>query len=356
MLGFFLGIGILLYLAFRLSLVLVPIIIAYVLSLLMEPLVGLLNKKARIPRKLAAGISLLLVVSTAGFLLALLATKLFAEILLVSQYLPKYFTDIYNNVNSSMAGMTDFYSFLPPELTGNLQGVFTSVLKTVADLLTSFVKGIVNTAISLPEALIFTLITIISTFFFSADKERIGDYFRQHIPDSWTDRVTSIRKDLFFALFGYVRAQLIMMSITFTELLIGFSIIGVKYALLLAVVISIIDALPILGTGGVLIPWAIYSFMTSNTRIGISLIVLYLIVLAVRQMVEPKVLSDQIGLHPLVTLSAVYAGLQLFGVGGMILGPISILIIRNIFTSLVKSSSIKEFLSAIRMPNHMDKE
>ena len=107
------------------------------------------------------------------------------------------------------------------------------------------------------------------------------------MPEFILEKAISIKDDIFMAFFGYIRAQLILMSITFTELSIGFAIIGIKRFLLLALVISFIDAFPILGTGGVLMPWAIYEFLTRDFRMGISLIILYVIVLVIRQMIEP---------------------------------------------------------------------
>lgn len=347
---FIIGILLFLVLLVRLSVFFVPFIIALVVSILIEPLVRLLVNKCKIPRKAASAISLIVVVSTVGFLLTKLISKLFSEIVALSHVLPKYITEVYNNLGVLINQVTDIYVGLPHEITGNVQGVFSNLTKTLSELLDKVVKGAVITATSIPEVLVFIVITILSTYFLSSDREKIYNYFRSHLPDSWIVRFQSIKNDLFSALFAYIKAQLIMMTITFTELFAGFSIIGVKYSLVLAFSISIIDALPILGTGGVLVPWSIYSFLTGDIRTGVSLLILYAIVLSVRQMVEPKIISHQIGLHPLVTLTAMYTGLQMFGVPGMILGPVSILILKNVLTGVVKSGTIKEFLNQIRPP------
>ncbi|MDF2524591.1 MAG: ytvI, partial [Clostridiales bacterium] len=309
---FILVILLILVISVKLGLFLIPFVIALVISLLIEPIVKFLMERVRIPRKASSAISVLLVLSVVGTLLTVLISKLIDEIVTISHFLPKYYSEINNNINNLISRGTDIYIALPPEVTNNIQGLLRNLTTNFIDMLNRLIKGIFNTAISIPEALIFTLVTIISTYFFSSDRDMIYNYFRSHLPDHWMKKIGSVKIDLFSALFGYIRAQLILMTITFTELFVGFSIIGIKYSLLLAFVIAIIDALPILGTGGVLIPWALYEFLVGNVRTALSLLVLYLIVLIVRQLTEPKVLSQQIGLHPLVTLSAMYTGLRLF--------------------------------------------
>ena len=123
------------------------------------------------------------------------------------------------------------------------------------------------------------------------------------------------------------------MLITFCETLIGFLIMGVEYAFLMATLVAFVDILPIFGAGTVLIPWAIFSLLTSNTPLGIGLLVLYAVTLVVRQFIEPKIVGTTLGIHPLATLASVYLGLSFFGFWGLILGPMSVLIIREVFFS-----------------------
>lgn len=113
-------------------------------------------------------------------------------------------------------------------------------------------------------------------------------------------------------------------------------------------IISIVDALPILGTGTILIPWAIYSFLTGNVRMGLSLFILYCIVLIVRQLIEPKIVSEQIGIHPLLTLIAMYTGLNLLGFFGLIIGAITLLLLKNILMGIFKGKSLNEIISGSR--------
>lgn len=295
-------------------------------------------------RKVAAPIVLTFFIVSFGLILTFIIIRLVNEIKSVSVMLPKMGTDIYGYLNTLMDRGADIFEWLPDEITNNIGDLLANLSESLSKLLNSIIKGAYITAVSIPESLIFTLVTIISTYFITSDRERISRFFSSQFPEKWINQAKSIIANMFSALIGYVKAQLIIMMITFTELFIGLTIIGIKYALLLAFVISLLDALPILGAGGFLIPWSIYSFFTGDIRLGIYLLVLYGIVLIVRQSIEPKILGQQIGIYPLVTLISMYAGLKLFGFLGFILGPITILLFKNILSGVFHNKSIKELL------------
>ncbi len=342
------------FLVFRLAFFLLPFLIAFGLSSLMEPLIKVLNKKLRISRRISAPIILLLLLAVMITLVVFGVLRLIDEVRALIVSAPAFFTHLYAQINELMIEGSKYIEWLPTEITDNLGSVLSNLSNTITSFGKTVVKGAFVTAISLPEAIIFTIITILATFFMAKDREKISSVFMQQLPESWITRILNIKKDLFNAIFGYIRAALIIMVITFTELLIGLSIIGVEYALLLAFLIAIIDALPVLGAGGVLIPWSLYSFITGDIRMGVSVIVLYVVVLVIRQMVEPKVVGQQIGVYPLITLFAMYIGLKLIGFAGLILGPITFLLIRNILTTIYKGKSIKEIIGLDRNDNPKD--
>ncbi len=346
------------FLVFRLAFFLLPFLIAFGLSSLMEPLIKVLNKKLRISRRISAPIILLLMLAVIITLVVLGVLRLIDEIRALIITAPAFFTQLYAQINELMIEGSKYIEWLPTEITDNLGSVLSNLSNTVTSFGKTVVKGAFVTAISLPEAIIFTIITILATFFMAKDREKISSVLMHQLPEIWITRILKIKKDLFSAIFGYIRAALIIMVITFTELLIGLSIIGVEYALLLAFLIAIIDALPVLGAGGVLIPWSLYSFITGDIRMGVSVIVLYLVVLVIRQIVEPKVVGQQIGVYPLVTLLAMYIGLKLIGFAGLILGPITFLLIRNILATIYKGKSVKEIIGFDRnnTPKNNSKE
>ncbi len=332
------------FLIFRLAFFLLPFLIAFALSSLMEPLIKMFSNKLRISRKVSAPILLLLLLAIIITLVVLIVLRLVDEVRGLIIAAPGFFTELYSHISDLMIKGSEYIEWLPTEITDNLGSVITDISNTITSFGKTIVKGAFITAISLPEAIIFTIITILATFFLTKDRDKISTVLKHQLPESWISRILTIKNDLFSAIFGYLKAALIMMTITFTELFIGLNIIRVEYALLLAFLIAVIDALPVLGTGGILIPWSLYSFITGDIKMGISVIVLYLVVLVIRQIVEPKVVGQQIGVYPLLTLLAMYTGLRLIGFAGLILGPITFLLIRNILITIYKRRPIKEII------------
>jgi sporulation integral membrane protein YtvI len=335
-------VSVVLFVLSKLALYVLPFVIALILSSVIEPVVKTIEKRLNLSRKTAVVLALILISVVVGLLLTLLISRLISELINISYFLPKYFSDTYSNLDSLIKKLLQMYIGLPDGITKNIEIVLQNCSQSVMELFSSLIKTIINTAISIPEAFIFIIVTILSTYFLSCDKDRIHLYFKKTLPERLVARVGNIKKDMLNAMNGYIKAQLILMSFTFSELFIGFIIIRVHQPLTLALFISIVDALPILGAGSVLIPWLLYELLIGNTRLGVSLLFLYLIVLVVRQLIEPKILSKQIGIHPLLTLMAMYIGLKLFGFMGLVVGPITVLLLKNVLSGAFENKSLKE--------------
>lgn len=329
---------------YKLSFYLAPFIIAFIISLLMEPNIRFLTRRLKLKRKPAALISLLFILLVIGSVLLIIILKLITEIRGMVYTLPSYFNDLNNNLNMLIEKTIDMYEWLPEDITKNIGSVLSNLSTSLTNLLKSIVGGAFTTAATIPQAVIFIFATIMSTYFFASDRDRIYSFFRRQLPESWISKLSLIKSSAFSAMFGYLKAQLIIMTITFTELFIGFTLIRVKYSLVLALITSVIDILPVLGAGTVLIPWSIYSLLIGNTRLGISLLILYVVVLIIRQIIEPRIVGSQIGVYPLLTLIAIYVGLKTLGVLGMVLGPITFLLIKNIITSILKDRTFKDLI------------
>jgi sporulation integral membrane protein YtvI len=338
------SLALILFLAYKSAYYLAPFIIAFALASLMEPLIRFLVSKAKFPRPLASAISLILVLAILGSLATVLVTKVISEIKGIAETSPALVKEVYENILNLSNKSTDFYINLPEELTQHIGSLIENTIKSITNLLNPILKGVVFTAASLPSALIFMLITILSTFFIASGRRTIADGMKTRIPENWYFKMTSIRDDVFNSFFKLIKAYIIIMSITFTELLIGFSIMKLKYAMVIAFITCIIDILPVLGSGTVLIPWSLYSLATGNTKLAISLTFLYVIMLVIRQIIEPKIIGHQIGVHPLATLMSIYVGLKLFGAVGLMLGPILMLIIKNILSTVYKDKTLLELL------------
>jgi sporulation integral membrane protein YtvI len=333
-----------LFLVYKSAYYLLPFIIAFALSSLMEPLIRLLITKAKIPRKLSAAISLVVVLIVLGYLVTAIVTKVVGEIKALVSSSPQFINDVYQNIVNLSNRSNDLLISVPEELTLYIGSIVESLFKSVSSILNSLLDQVLSFAISLPSALIFFLITILSTYFMSSGRREIGTALKSQLPEDWYEKILTIRNEVFLSLFQLIKAYLIIMSITFTEILIGFSVMGLKYSLILAFLICIVDILPVLGTGTVLIPWSVYSFLTGDTKMGIFLVIMYVVILIIRQVIEPKIVGQQIGVHPLLTLMAIYIGLKIFGAIGLMLGPIIMLIIKNTLSVLFRGKSIFDIL------------
>jgi len=316
-----------------------PFIIAFLLAKLIEPLVSFLNTRLKIPKKLSTAILVILVVSGLIWLAVALGSRIIEEI----TYLVSHADDVSVQFTAALGNIRNFISgFLGEKFVENF-GIhidYAEIGESISEYINSYIgpaiEKVVSIAKRLPNILVFTIALILGTFFISSDSEHIAEALHKLVPQKVREHFSQIKKDMSKAFFGYIRAQLLLMVITFFECTVGFLVIGgsfAKYALLLGLTISIIDMIPVLGTGTVLIPWGIYSLVTGDIRVGVSMLILYGICLLVRQLLEPKIVGKQIGLHPLITLMTMYAGLNLIGFIGMILGPILALVIKNLADS-----------------------
>lgn len=340
----FLGILLTVLVFFQSLTYLAPFIISLILSMMMEPIIKLLVTKLRFPRSIASVFGVILILVILIILISFIVAKIISEARDFFIILPDLLTNVYNNlINLGESGNT-IMSGLPDEMIQLLNESIATIVNTVGELVKSMVEQLFNTAFILPSILIFFLITTISTYFMLSDKPKFKLYLKRQLPDDWYNKLMFIKSDVFSSLIKLIRAYAIIMTITFTELLIGFTFMQVKYALLIAAIIAVVDILPVLGTGGVLIPWATYSLITGDVKLGLSLFILYIIVLIVRQIMEPKIIGTQIGVHPLLTLAAMYIGLKLLGAAGLILGPITFLIVKSIFNTIYKGYSLKELI------------
>ena len=238
-----------------------------------------------------------------------------------------------------------------PKLSGEISKLVFDIASDIESLLTSVLEIIlpimgevaVNILSALPKIFLFTGVLIIATFYFSCDYEKITEFIKLQLPVKTKVIIIELKKQFFTTVLHIIKAYTLLVGLTFIQLLTGFLIAGIDYPLILALFISLIDVLPVLGTGTVLIPWSIILFLSGNSKTGLCILILYVIITITRQIAEPKILSNSVGLHPLVTLMSMYFGLNLIGVKGLFLFPFAMIIIKNLnekgFIRLYKNPS-----------------
>jgi sporulation integral membrane protein YtvI len=332
------------YLLLRLSLYCIPFIIAFILSSLIEPMINFMEKKIKIPRKIGTVFSLLLVFSILGTILGLIISRLVKEIVNVYNQINEIFGSLQYFFDAIIERVNNIYISLPKTISVTIDEYFANAASNVQQWLSPLVSKITGFTLSLPQALVFIVVTVLATYFMASDKHKINLFLDRQFPVQWLERTREVINRLFLALFGWLRAQLILMTVTFTELTIAFLIMRIENALLFALLIAVIDALPVFGVGTVLIPWGIIEIIAGNYQRGFSLLLLYIIALVVRQLIEPKIIGKQIGIHPLLTLFSMYTGLQLLGVIGMIVGPVLMVILKSVIEALLSNEAFTNWL------------
>lgn len=306
-----------------------PFVIALVVSYINEPVIKLLGK-FKISRKAAAAISLLFTMSVLGFGVTAAIIKIYNELTVLQGNLTEYSSDISIQINNLIHKATILYNGLPNQVTSTITKNLESLSQQIGTMITSLIQYVIGTVSSIPRLTVFVIVTILGTYFISSDKKSISSFFYRQLPFSWRKNIASLKKDTFKALFGYFKAILILMSFTFIEVSIGLFILNVKYAFLIALIVGLSDAIPIVGTGVVMVPWILWTIIAGDMPLAIGLGIIYVIGILIRQIMEPKIVGSQIGLHPLVTLFAMYIGLKFFGILGMFVGPISIIIVKKL--------------------------
>ena len=202
-------------------------------------------------------------------------------------------------------------------------GALSGLASSIGAALSSFAKG-------LPRVLLFILVTVTSTFYFALDIERTNKFLSSLMPKSLHGWLLRNKSRIKGTVFKYIRAYVLLMLVTFAEMFVGFILIGVDYAALLALIVAALDALPLIGVGVILIPMAVYNFLVGEGSAAIGLCVLFLAHTVIRQIIEPRIVGKNLGIHPIVSLVLIYFGYRLFGAVGILLVPVFSVLINAI--------------------------
>jgi|APAga8741244001_1050109.scaffolds.fasta_scaffold03543_4 sporulation integral membrane protein YtvI len=319
-----------------------PFIIAMIIAFLMNPLVIFFERKGRLPRGLAVFVSLLLIFLLFAGLITLLVTEIISGTNYLAGVIPKHIETIVDYIETYIATtviplynqIAAMFNNLDTEqqdtILKNIQNIGESITTGVSGFIQAFLKNIPTIIGWFPTTATALLFTLLGTFFISKDWDTFGRMTGKVLPDKIFAGAKRLFRDLKRALFGFIRAQFTLVSLTTVTILIGFLILGVNYSITIALICGLVDIIPYLGTGTIFIPWIIFEFIAGNTSLAIGLSVLYIIVVVQRQLIEPKVLSSSIGLDPLATLIALFIGFKLIGFLGLIAGPVVLVIFNTL--------------------------
>lgn len=333
------------YVAPKVLIFFMPFVVGYIISLIANPLVRFLEKRLKIVRKHSSIIIIIGVLAAVILILYLAVGKLAEEAVHFMNNLPQMYEGLKLELDIVWKNMQVVVNRLPADMQKSIANVSEDLTTYASNLVQAIsvptVTAAGNFAKNVPGTLIAIIMGILSAYFFTADRDKIEVSLKAHMPKGILDNVLYVIKDLKHVVGGYFKAQLKIMVVVYVILVIGLLILQVDYVLLVALCIAFLDMLPFFGTGTVLGPWAIIKLLSGDYKMAIALVILYGVTQLVRQLIQPKIVGDSIGMNPLAALFFMYIGYKFSGVIGMIIAvPVGMILI-NLYKAGIFDNQIR---------------
>lgn len=324
--------GIFIYLGIKGIFFLMPFVIGWGIAAIAAPLVNWLEKKFNIVKKLGSALIVILVIGLIVVGIYFAVSRIILEVGDLIKNIPELYAQLESGLRQIGSAMSGIFEKLPVVIQDGWNTVVANLDQYMGDLVSRISEPTVmaagNFAKSLPSYLISVIVAILSAYFFTIQREDVLKWMKQIAPPSVEKRMTLVMDNLRYAVGGYFKAQFKIMGVVFLILLVGFAVLGVRYFVLVAFLISFLDFLPFFGTGTAMIPWGIYKFLMGDYKMAILLIAIYAVTQLVRQLLQPKLVANSVGMNPLVTLLLLYIGYRIGSVLGMILAvPVGMVLI-----------------------------
>lgn len=337
------------YLGIRMLGFFMPFVIGWFISYVVSPLVNWLEKRIKIRRKLGSGLIIVAVLAVVCLLIYLAGEALVNEISSLIQNVPSMYHDLENGMAKIGNSFEGILKMVPPSVQESWTAMTMDFDRTMGQIMGKIsdptVTAVGNFAMKIPTVLVSTIVAIVSAYFFISDREEVITWSKKVAPEPLVRRMTLVMDNLKYAVGGYFKAQFKIMVVVFGILLVGFFVLQVHFHFLLALLIAFLDFLPFFGTGTALIPWMVYKVLVGNYKMALGLLVLYAVTQLIRQVIQPKLVGDSIGMKPLVTLVLLFVGYKIGGIIAMIFAvPIGMIII-----NLYKAGAFDYILDDVRI-------
>lgn len=311
---------------------LLPFVIAWLTAALLHPLIVRLSRHTVLPRRVLSILCMAAVLVLIGFLAVTVCGRLFYESKRLLEILGRDAPGYIDGFFGFFSDLGDRFPLIS-SLTQNetRESLVISAVESAISAASAHLPDWIAALIAkLPDLLLFAVMTVIAAFYISADFDRINAFLCAQLPSRAVIGLRRFRRRMVVTGFRYLRAYAIMMAITFAELLAGFWMLRIEYAFTIALFTAVIDILPVLGIGTVLIPWGLTLLLTGDLYTGVGLLAIFAVVTLIRHFIEPKILGVSLGLYPLATLIALYTGYRFGGIAGMLLFPILLIVLKDL--------------------------
>lgn len=308
-----------------------PFVAGWIIALIAGPMVRFFEEKVKIKRKVGSAFVIIVVIALVVLLIYGLGAQLVNQVVGLIGALPDMWAGMESDFSNIGRSLSVILERLPEDMQMKLNDFITTIGGYLGDFFgkigTPTIAAAGNFAKQLPAIFIGLIMALLSSYFFVAEREQINEWFRKHAPASIQEQYRIIRSSLVKSVGGYFKAQLKIEVWMYVLLLIGLGVLRVDYYALIALVIAFMDFLPFLGTGTVLIPWAVIRILTADYKVAIGLLIIWGGGQLARQLIQPKIVGDSMGVAPLPTLFLLYIGYKVGSVVGMIIAvPLGILV------------------------------
>lgn len=322
----------------KIATILFPFLISLLLAAILEPFIQFLQTRCRLPRAAAVMTTLAGAVVISGYLLFNVVARTISQLVDLANLLPRYRETITDMTNDLFGQFEQLHESLPPIVGLNIQNSLEEFLRAIETGTRDLINRVLSMFAGLPVFVAVTMVIIVATYFISKDKDLIINLFMRMLPDKLRPRMNRAKERISVGLVGFIKARLLLLVIATSIAAVGLMLINTRYWTILAILIGILDNIPVIGPGIIFTPWVAVAVIMGDVDRAVYLTILYIIIFAFRQLVEPKIMGDSVGIHPLAMLLAMYAGIVLFGVMGIFLGPILVIIIKAALLAGVFSS------------------
>lgn len=315
--------------------ILLPFLLGFAAAAAVARPIDFLRRRAKLPRRLAAFLCVLALYALVGGGLFLLCSVICRELGAFLGELPAFLSSLSAPLARLHKRLLSLASCFPDGLGSGLRAGIENLFAGGSLLSSRIYSALFDFASDLlsgaPKIFLFAVTAVLSGFMAAGEYPAICAFLRAKLPETWQNGARAFLSRLRAAMGGWLLAQLKLMGITFLILTAGLMLLNISYPVLFGLIIALVDALPVFGTGTILIPWALFRFLQGRLQGGVGLLVLYGVAALTRQALEPRLIAKQIGLNPLVTLMALYIGFRVMGVGGMILFPICAILLKQLW-------------------------
>lgn len=328
---------------------LMPFVIGWIISSIASPVVNWLEKRLKIVKKLGSALIVVVVLVLIVMLIYFAFSRITAEIGDLVENFPGLYAQLEVGLRQIGNTMSGVFLRLPDSVQHGWNAVVQNLDQSMGNLVTKISRPTMtaagNFAKSLPSYLISFIVVMMSAYFFTVERDEVIQWLKKVSPPSVAKRMDLVMDNLRYAVGGYFKAQFKIMAIVFVILFAGFAVLGVHYSVLIAFLIAFLDFLPFFGTGTAMIPWALYTGLMGDYKMTVSLIIIYIVTQLVRQLLQPKLVGDSMGMNPLVTLLLLYVGYKVSSVIGMILAvPIGMVLI-----NMIRAGAFDYILDDVRL-------